>query len=177
LRPGVFTRGEILNSEKNDKISGKIKKLLEAAEFIDIATADSRGQPNAAPKFLIKCESSKLYVADCVMDRTWENIKINKRVSVPIMDIDTLLGYRVNGTASIIEEGRQRSKLLAEFADKQIKLSTARVVEGIRRQTSKCNLEVNFPDVLGILVIDVESVVEIGPTGRLVCQEQEKEAL
>ena len=150
------------------KVIDQVKTLLESTEFIDIATSDGEGQPNAAPKFLLKIQDTRLYLVDCVMGKTWDNIKINPSVSIPVMNVDTLLGYRVNGSAYIVEDGLQKSELMEEFTNKQVKLSAERIVEGIRSQKGKRNLEVQFPETVGMFMVKVESVVEIGLTGRLV---------
>ncbi len=157
-----------LKLKMDKKIIDQIRILLENVEFIDVATSSSMGQPNAAPKFLLKIQDTKLYLVDCVMGTTWDNIKINPSVSIPVMNVDTLLGYRINGSAYVVEEGLEKSELMKEFGDKQVKLSTERIVESIRSQKGKRNLEVQFPETVGMFMVEVESVVEIGPTGRLV---------
>jgi nitroimidazol reductase NimA-like FMN-containing flavoprotein (pyridoxamine 5'-phosphate oxidase superfamily) len=159
------------------KIIAKIKTLLEYVEFLDIATADSQAQPNAAPKFLLKIEGASLYMVDCVMGKTWLNIQANPRVSIPVMDIDTLIGYRINGRAKVIDGGAQNQELLDELTNKQIKLSTERIVRNIRQEKGKRNLEVQFPDTVGMFVVEVENVVEIGPTGKLAREDLSKEKI
>lgn len=156
-------------------ITAKIKTLLADVEFINIATCDVSGQPNAAPKFLLKVEEDVLYIVDCVMGQTWRNLQSNARVSIPIMDVNTLIGHRMNGSARIVEEGPLKQRLSQELSQKQITLSTRRVVEGIKKEKRHESLEIEFPEVVGIFMVRVDDVVEIGPTGNLARQGVQKE--
>jgi len=153
-----------------ETIAAKIRTLLADAEFVNIATCKADGQPNAAPKFLLKVEGERLYVVDCVMGQTWNNLKSNPRVSIPIMDADTLIGHRINGTAKIVEEGSLRQRLAEELSHKQITLSTRRVIESVKSERKHESLEIEFPEVVGMFVVEVDEVVEIGPTGNLARQ-------
>lgn len=153
----------------------KLKKLLADLEFISIATSDKQGKPNAAPKFLLKIEGSRLYIVDCVMGQTWKNLISNPFVSIPIMDVNTLVGHRINGKAYVIEEGALKQSLSEELSHKQITLSTRRIIEGIKKEKKHESLEVEFPEVVGMFFVEVSDVVEIGPTGNLVRQNSQKE--
>ena len=67
----------------------KIKELLENREFISVATCDFKGRPNAAPKFFLKFEHNFIYLVDYTIGMTWENLKVNPKASLSLMDPDT----------------------------------------------------------------------------------------
>ncbi len=84
----------------------KAIEFLKTREFVSVATADFEGNPNAAPKFLLKVEGDFIYLIDYIIGRTWENISINPKVSLSFMDPETLFGYQINGTVDIINKGK-----------------------------------------------------------------------
>ena len=80
-------------------------ELLESRQFISVATCNFEGVPNAAPKFLMKVENQSIYMIDYTVGMTWENLKINPRVSLSVSDAETFKCYKIDGTVEIIEEG------------------------------------------------------------------------
>ena len=47
-------------------IGEQLVKLFKNSKFVDIATSDFNGRPNAAPKYLLKIEGEVIYLADYV---------------------------------------------------------------------------------------------------------------
>jgi uncharacterized pyridoxamine 5'-phosphate oxidase family protein len=149
-------------------IAKRLQELFKNTRFIYLATSDLQGTPNAVPKYLLKIEGDALYVVDYVFGRTWKNIKVNPRVSIPVMNSETLIGYRVNGLLDIVKERKEKSLLVKEFSAKTVKSSVQKVIDAVRSQTPHRNFEVIFPDKAVIYKIKVLEVTDIGPTGKLV---------
>ncbi|MDD5614477.1 MAG: pyridoxamine 5'-phosphate oxidase family protein, partial [Candidatus Omnitrophica bacterium] len=57
------------------------------------------------PKFLLKHEKDSIYLVDYTKGRSYYNLERNSRISIPVMDFDTLVGYQINGQAAILEDG------------------------------------------------------------------------
>jgi predicted pyridoxine 5'-phosphate oxidase superfamily flavin-nucleotide-binding protein len=148
-------------------ISEKIKDLLEKREFISIATCDFSGRPNVVPQFFLKIENKSLYLVDYVRGRTFENLKINPRVSVSLMDLDNLIGYQLNGSVEIISEGKDYDALAAQLQDKEVSLSTQRIIEGVDRGKTHSSFEVGLSGQIVIFKVKIEEAVEINPRGEL----------
>ncbi|MFA5090690.1 MAG: pyridoxamine 5'-phosphate oxidase family protein [Candidatus Omnitrophota bacterium] len=144
-----------------------LNRLLKNREFISVATCDLEGRPNAVPKFLLKIEGKSIYLVDYTRGRTWDNLKINPRVSLSFMDTDSLMGYQVNGAAEVISAGALYNKIQREILNKQIDLSAKRVIEGVTREKRHQNFEVAITDKIVILKININEVVEIGPCGEI----------
>jgi predicted pyridoxine 5'-phosphate oxidase superfamily flavin-nucleotide-binding protein len=144
-----------------------INEILGKREFIHIASTDSQGRPNVVPKFLLKTEGEFIYLVDYIFGRTWENLKENPRVSLSIMDTESLIGYQVSGTAQIIEEGPGYESMVKELEERETKLSIERVISGVQRGAKHKNFELNFPQRVAIFKIKLEELVEIKPTGQL----------
>lgn len=145
----------------------KIVKLLKEREFISAASADSACRPNAAPKFILKIEGNAIYLVDYVIGTTYHNLKVNPRISLSFMDTDTLFGYQLNGPVEIIEVGAEYEKILREVEQRQLDLSTKRIIEGVTHGKVHEGFEVTISEKFVIFKVKIEEVVEISHKGTL----------
>ena len=148
-------------------IEDRLKDLISETTFINIASCDFNGRPNVAPKFLLKYLGSIIYLIDYTMGKTYENLKINSRVSFAVMDFNTLNGYQINGVGKILEDSEEYNSLTRELRDKIKKLSVDRLIEGLKSEKMHNSFEIIFPKRVVIFKIEVKEVVEIGPTGEI----------
>ena len=144
-----------------------LSELLKNRIFLNVATADNSGQPNAAPKFILKYETPHLYLIDYVMVKTIQNLRVNPRVSLSFMDINNLEGYRLNGTAELIESGEIFDTLSGEFQKKILRLSADRLIEGVRTGKKTEHYELEMPDKFIIIKAQLAEVTRIGSGGDL----------
>jgi len=145
----------------------KIKRILTKREFISVATSDFSGRPNAAPKFFLKLEHGFVYLVDYTIGRTWENLKSNPRVSLSLMDTDSLYGYQINGSVEIIDKGEEYHKIMNELLQKEIDLSVKRITEAVVSGKVHESFEVAIPKRIIVFKVKIEEVAEIGPRGEL----------
>jgi general stress protein 26 len=144
----------------------KASTILKGREFVYLATSGPKGRPNCAPKLYLKIDQDGcIYLADYVLGRVYNDIKADPRVSLCVMDNDDLIGYQINGMAQLLGSGQEYEQLLSELSDLEIKLSTRRIVEGVRRQKKHAYYEVAFPEKAVIIKIKLRDVATIGPTG------------
>ena len=148
-------------------IDKSIEALIESREFISVASCDLEGNPNAAPKFLLKVEKDHIYLVDYIIGRTFQNLQINPRVSLSFIDNATLIGYQINGKAQIIDAREEYKQIVAQLEDKQIDLSIKRVIEGVTKGQAHKAYEVAIPEQFVILKIKIEEIVQIRPSGTL----------
>ena len=148
-------------------IKDKVLELLKRREFVSIATADKKGIPSAAPKFLLKIEEDFVYLIDYTIARTVENLKVNPIASLSFMDIDNLDGYRLGGTVKLLKEGKEFDKIAAELSKKLIALSAKRVIEASRTGKRNQHYELEIPEKFLVLKIKIEEVVKISSQGDL----------
>lgn len=147
--------------------TARLKELLNEKEFISVATADLKGSPNAAPKLLLKMEDNFVYLIDYTIGRTWENLKVNPRASLSLMDFDTLNGYQLNGSVEIIDSGPEYEAVLKELLERKINLSAKRIVEGLYRGRKHHAFEVALPEKFVVFKVRLNELVQIGPGGDL----------
>lgn len=145
----------------------KIRKLFQTREFISVATCDFNGRPNVAPKLLLKFEDGFVYLVDYVLGTTFKNLQNNPRASISSMDLDSLTGYQLNGPVEMLESGAEYNKILQELVDKEIDLSTRRIIEGVEKGKVHAGFEVSMSQNFVVLKLKIEEVVEIGSTGTL----------
>lgn len=143
----------------------KIAELLQQKEFIHVATCDSSLRPNAAPKFFLNMEGDYIYLVDYTIGTTWRNLKDNPRVSLSVMDDIALIGYQINGIVAIIEQGPEHERLFEHYTKKGISLSATRIIEGLYREKTHVNFEVNLPQNVVFFKIRMEDIAEIGSGG------------
>ncbi len=148
-------------------INKSIQELIESREFISVASSDLDGRPNAAPKFLLKVESSHLYLVDYIIGRTFRNIKINPRVSLSFFDINSLVGYQINGQVEIIDSGLEYQAALQDLQRKEIDLSATRIIDGVIKGQPHKAYEVAASKQFVILKVKVEEIVQMHPGGTL----------
>jgi predicted pyridoxine 5'-phosphate oxidase superfamily flavin-nucleotide-binding protein len=161
----------ISDSIKSKSVAGgipeKIRHFLNKTEFLNIATCDFSGRPNVAPKFLIKVEDSNIYLADYVFGRTFANLTINSRASLSTINLDTLTGYQINGSVSVITRGPEFKRMIKEMQSKQVKFSARKLIEGLHKETRIKDYEVTLPEKACILKVKIKELVEIGKSGKV----------
>ena len=138
-----------------------VSDFLKAREFVSIATCNLSGRPNAAPKFILKIESNFIYLVDYAFGRSYENIKINPRVSLSFVDIENLKGYQINGSVELVEKGPAHEKIAMELTQRVISLSTDRIIKGVSSGRHHENFEVAIPKKFAIFKVKIEEVVEM----------------
>lgn len=142
-------------------------EFLKTREYVSVATTDFQGNPNAAPKFLLKIEGDFIYLVDYIIGRTWDNIKINPKASLSFMDADTLKGYQINGAVEIIDKGKAYEQILNELTKKKLDSSIKRIIEGVYRGKRHENFEISLPERFVVFKIKLAEIIEIGPYGEL----------
>ncbi|MFA5062900.1 MAG: pyridoxamine 5'-phosphate oxidase family protein [Candidatus Omnitrophota bacterium] len=145
----------------------KVLELLKAREFVSVATCDLQGRPNAAPKFILKLENNSIYLVDYIIGRTFQNIKVNPRVSISFIDSNALMGYQLNGSVKIIGNGQEYDSLVKDLSRKELELSTRRIIEGVTKGKSHEGFELGMSEKFVILKVKIEEVVEIASSGSL----------
>ena len=148
-------------------INKNIKALIESREFISVATCDLESRPNAAPKFLLKVESSHIYLVDYIIGKTFRNLKVNPRVSLSFFDNNTLVGYQLNGKVQIIDRGPEYLSALNDLARKEIDLSATRIIDGVIKGHAHKAYEISASKQFVILKVKVEEIVQMQPGGSL----------
>ena len=71
-----------------------------------VATASTDGMPNSTPKGSVQViDGSHLVFADLFSRKTRENLKVNTKVAVTVVDEKTYKGYQLKGVAELLTSG------------------------------------------------------------------------
>jgi uncharacterized pyridoxamine 5'-phosphate oxidase family protein len=148
-------------------LTKELISILEKREFLSVATCGLNNRPNAAPKFLLKVDEEHIYLVDYTIGTTWQNLKVNPRLSLSFMDQNTLKGYQINGDVQIIDKGPAYKKMHKEMMDKEVHLTTKHIIEDVRGEGRHDNYEVIIREKFVIFEMKIDEVVEIGVRGEL----------
>lgn len=155
-------------------IAEELKKFLLRKEFVSAGTSDLSGQPNAAPKYIIKIDSGFIYLADYVIGRTFQNLKVNPKISLSTIDMKTLEGWQINGIASIMTKGAQYKKLSKTMIEMEVHNTARRVVEDVQGIQKHNVYEVSLPKEVIIFKVKCEKITKIGISGNLQVERAKK---
>src|SRR3990167_3387914 len=142
-------------------IEDRALNILKNRAFVSVATADKSGNPNAAPKFLLKIDKRFVYLIDYTMGRTAENLKANPKASLSFMDIDNLVGYRIDGMVSLIDKGPEFKQISGQLRQRLIELSAGRIIEASRSGKKSTRYEIEIPEKFIAFKIKINHAVEI----------------
>lgn len=145
----------------------KAVRLMNTKEFIYLATCNLDNEPHASSKFFIKTEGAFVYLADFALSRIYENLRQNPRVSLAVMDHDTLHGYRLNGKAFVMDINQEYEQVAKELQKRKINYTTDRIIRAVQTGVTHQDFELSFPDHFLIFKIEIETVVEINPQGKI----------
>ncbi len=100
----------------------EIQKAISESVLCWLATADSDGMPNVSPKEMFVSDGAdQILVANIASPNSMKNIKENENVCVSFIDIFKQKGFKVKGTATIIETTEDayysKLKLLQQLGD------------------------------------------------------------
>lgn len=140
-------------------------EILKTREFVAVASAEKGGKPNSAPKFLLKIVGRIIYFIDYSIGKTAENLKTNPEVSLSFIDMDTLVGYRLNGKVEIVEKGMIYDDCLRELQEKTTNLTVERIIKGVHRGKSHKVFELAIPERFLVYKVKIEEGSEISPLG------------
>ena len=145
----------------------RLQSLLKGKEFISLATASLEGEPHATPKFIFKIKKRFIYLIDYAIAKSATNLRQNPRAALSFMDLTNLEGYRISGSAQVIENGKVFDRIVKEFDKKLIKLSADRFIEGMKTGKKHEHYELEIPRRFVVIKIIAQEMVKVGRNGEL----------
>jgi len=92
--------------------------ILKNGSVVLVGSVDSKGVPNIAPRFVLAViEDEKLLFADAFRNKTFDNIKAWRKVTVSIMDKETMGGFQLKGDAEEVTDEELVAQASAKLRD------------------------------------------------------------
>ena len=148
-------------------IAESMKKFLLNKGFVSVGTSDLNGQPNAVPKYIVEVDKGYIYLADYVIGKTFQNLKINPKISISTINLETLEGLQINGVTKIITKGPLYKKLLKAMVEQEVHHTARRIIEDVQGGQKTSAYEVQFPGRVAMFKVKCEKITKIGITGNL----------
>lgn len=87
-------------------ISEEVKKYIDKSVLCWLATSNKENEPNVSPKEMFTYKDDRtLLIANVASPNSIENIQENANVCVSFVDIFIQKGYKLKGTATLINKG------------------------------------------------------------------------
>lgn len=148
-------------------LSKTVTELLKQRHFINVATCDREGKPNAIPKFILKVEGNHIFLVDYTIGRTYANLKNNPRISLCFFNTDIVKGFQINGTVEVIEKGETYETIRAELEAREVSLATERILKGLSSGKRSQQYEIAGPKKFVIFKMRMEEVIETTYSGEV----------
>src|SRR3989338_4126489 len=142
-------------------------KLLKKKDFVSVSTSHFAYQPNAMPKMILDVDKEFIYLVDYTAGKTWENLKVNPRISISFSDQDELRGYQVNGRVEILGKNAIDKEMIKKLDERKMSLSIARVISGVRNEKKHKAFEIELTGKFVVYKIKIDDIAEIEPQGDL----------
>ena len=84
-----------------------------------------------------------------------------------LIDTRTLKGYQINGSVRIIKSGKLYDKMRDEMTNKEVRLTTQRIIDEVRGHPTHETFEVLISEKFVIFEVRIDEVVEMDIHGGL----------
>ncbi len=72
--------------------------ILKNGNVVFVGSADAKGVPNISPRFVLAViENERLLFLDVFKHKTFQNLRESKKVSVAVIDKETMGGFQIKG--------------------------------------------------------------------------------
>jgi predicted pyridoxine 5'-phosphate oxidase superfamily flavin-nucleotide-binding protein len=79
--------------------------ILKNGNVVLVGSVDAKGIPNISPRFVLAViDDERLLFADAFSNKTFDNIKAWRKVTVCVMDRETMGGFQLKGDAEEVED-------------------------------------------------------------------------
>ena len=129
------------------KLTDEMKQLIDRVRFCNVATASHEGAPNVSPKGSIMwLDGETIAFCDFMSPHTRENLQVNSKIAVSVVDPDGKQFFQFKGTAELLAAGDLYRKVADRAKDK----------------AKKHNRE--LPDPTNAAVVRVEEIYSFPPS-------------
>ena len=101
--------------------------ILKNDNVVLVGSVDAKGVPNIAPRFVLAViEDEKLLFADAYKNKTFDNLKAWRKVTVSVMDKGTMGGFQLKGDAEEVVDKELVAQASAKLSEHGIRAKPQR---------------------------------------------------
>jgi predicted pyridoxine 5'-phosphate oxidase superfamily flavin-nucleotide-binding protein len=147
------------------KLSAEIVQFFQSQNFTVVTTIDKDGSPHNSCKGIIKIsKSGKVYLLDLYMQKTYENLKQNPRMSITAVDEHRFKGYCLKGKARLVSQETLSPRIIAAWEEKITSRITQRLIKNmLEKKGHPRHPEALFPQPAYMIVMEVKDVIDLTP--------------
>lgn len=144
-----------------------MKQVIKQQPVAFVATVESQGTPNIAPRPVLKIlGEDQLVWADLFSFRTWANHQANPQVAVAIVDPQTHEGYQFRGWTEALEHGPLFDEVAALLAratngPQPMELWFEKEARGLQAALRRAGQTLGRPS--RVVVLHVEEIRNLSP--------------
>ncbi|HXV28049.1 MAG TPA: pyridoxamine 5'-phosphate oxidase family protein [bacterium] len=130
-------------------------------KVLHVASCDSRGKPNSAPKMLVDIlHPNQVLYLDYKFTQTYANITKNNLISISFMDDRAFKGFRLTGRCEIVESGKEFDNARQRWERRLTAYEAERLIERSKGLFSERHAESALPkDFVIIKLVATEAAV------------------
>jgi len=134
--------------------------------FTIVSTIGKDGGVHNSCKGIVRIDQDgRIYLLDLYKARTFANLKQNPHISITAVDEHKFKGYCLKGIAKIEEVDDSDPDLVKEWEQKILSRITQRVLRNMKEEKGHLrHPESQFPKPAYLIVMEVDSVVDLTPT-------------
>jgi predicted pyridoxine 5'-phosphate oxidase superfamily flavin-nucleotide-binding protein len=96
-----------------------LRLIVKNGNVVFVGSADANGVPNISPRFVLAViENERLLFLDAFKHKTFQNLNTSKKVSVAVIDKETMGGFQIKGETEEVTDKNlvaEASKKLREY--------------------------------------------------------------
>lgn len=146
-------------------IPQEVVHFFQNQGFVIVSSVDKDGTPHSACKGVIKIsDDGEVYLLDVYLKQTYQNLKINPRISITSVDEHKFKGYCLKGKARLLERSQIAPELIKAWEDKITSRITQRLLKNIsEKKGHPRHPEALLPKPEYMIVMDVQEIVDLTP--------------
>ncbi len=146
------------------EIAKEIAGFFKKQQYVIITTLDEKGFPHSSCKGLVKIEDDRVFLLDLYKQRTYRNLKKNRKINVTAVDAESFIGYCLKGTARIVKIEAAHKELLNRWEENVVKRVSHRVISHLHGERSSVyHPESLMPHPQYIIVMTIKEIVDLVP--------------
>ncbi|MCK9603061.1 MAG: pyridoxamine 5'-phosphate oxidase family protein [Candidatus Omnitrophica bacterium] len=147
------------------RLSDEIVQFFQSQGFTVITTIDKDGSPHNSCKGIVEInKNGKIHLLDLYMQKTYENLRRNPRISITAVDEHKFRGYCLKGKAKLVPREALTPGIIAAWESKLTSRITQRLIRNMHGEKGhSLHPEALFPKPAYMIVMEVKGVIDLTP--------------